>query len=135
MVQGQKEKVILRICFFAGLFSVIVGFIFALYSHSQSTLMDALYDASDLFFVALILFLTPLFHKPISEKHPFRYFQVETIFLAIGKVIYRHYQNIEYTAECTPKAETHGLGLACRRRRTPVNHRYIYNSSKGRRHN
>ena len=87
MLQEQKEKLILRISFFAGLFSVIVEFIFALYSYSQSTLTDAVYDASDLLFVALILFLTPLFHKPISEKHPFGYFQVETIFLIVKGVM------------------------------------------------
>lgn len=45
--------------------------------------MDAAYDASELIIIVLTLFLTPLFHKPISEKRPYGFFQVESIFLTI----------------------------------------------------
>lgn len=48
---------------------------------------DAVYDASELVFIALLLFLTPLFHKPVSEKHPYGYFQVESIFVIIKGVM------------------------------------------------
>lgn len=41
---------------------------------------------SELVFIALLLFLTPLFHKPMSEKHPYGYFQVESIFVIIKGV-------------------------------------------------
>ncbi len=57
--------------------------IFSVYSHSQSALMDGVYDSTELIFIALILFLTPLFHKPISEKRPYGFFQIESIFLLI----------------------------------------------------
>lgn len=82
----HREKQILMISFFAGLLFAVVEFIYSIYSHSQSVLMDAFYDGTELIFIALIIFLTPLFHKPISEKHPYGFFQIESIFIII-KVI------------------------------------------------
>ena len=79
----KTEKTILLISFTAGLLMAIAELIFAVYSHSQSSLMDAVYDGVELIFIALILFLTPLFHKPISEKRPYGFFQIESIFLLI----------------------------------------------------
>lgn len=79
----KKEKRILLLSFGAGLLFALAEFIFAIYSHSQSALMDAAYDASELVFIVLILFLTPLFHMPISEKRPYGYFQIESIFILI----------------------------------------------------
>lgn len=87
MKTEQREKQILRMSFFSGLIFAIVEFIFSIYSHSQSALTDAVYDASELVFIALLLFLTPLFHKPVSEKHPYGYFQVESIFVIIKGVM------------------------------------------------
>lgn len=79
----KKEKAILRLSFIAGLLFAVVELLYAILSHSQSVLMDAVYDATELIFIALILFLTPLFYKPVSEKHPYGFFQVESIFLII----------------------------------------------------
>lgn len=87
MITERKEKQILLLSFFSGLLFAIVEFIFSIYSHSQSALTDAVYDASELVFIALLLFLTPLFHKPVSEKHPYGYFQVESIFVIIKGVM------------------------------------------------
>lgn len=87
MITEKREKLILRMSFISGLLFAITEFIFAIYSHSQSALTDAVYDASELVFIALLLFLTPLFHKPISEKHPYGYFQIESIFVMIKSVM------------------------------------------------
>lgn len=87
MISEKKEKTILRLSFGAGLAFALAELIFAIYSHSQSALTDAVYDASELVFIALLLFLTPLFHKPVSEKHPYGYFQVESIFLLVKSVM------------------------------------------------
>ncbi len=81
--EEQKEKRILWLSFYAGLGFAVTEFIFAIFSGSQSALMDAVYDASELIFIVFILFLTPLFHKPINEKHPYGYFQIESIILII----------------------------------------------------
>ena len=83
MTAEKKEKNILMLSFVAGLIMAIGELIFAVFSHSQSSLMDGVYDSAELIFIALILFLTPLFHKPISEKRPYGFFQVESIFLII----------------------------------------------------
>lgn len=87
MISERKEKTILRLSFVAGLLFALAELIFAIYSHSQSALTDAVYDASELVFIALLLFLTPLFHKPVSEKHPYGYFQVESIFLIVKGIM------------------------------------------------
>lgn len=87
MITEKREKQILMMSFFSGLLFAIAEFIFSIYSHSQSALTDAVYDASELVFIALLLFLTPLFHKPVSEKHPYGYFQVESIFVIIKGVM------------------------------------------------
>lgn len=83
----RTEKQILRMSFFSGLAFAVAEFIFAIYSHSQSALTDAVYDASELAFIALLLFLTPLFYKPVSEDHPYGYFQIESIFVIIKGVM------------------------------------------------
>lgn len=79
----QKEKTILFISFFAGLLFAVIEFVFAIFTGSQSVLMDSLYDASELVFIVFILFLTPLFHQPISEKRPYGFYQVESIIIII----------------------------------------------------
>lgn len=81
------EKRILLLSLISGIGFVIVELIYAIYSHSQSTLMDALYDASELVFIILLLFLTPLFHRPISEKHPYGFFQLESFFILIKNIM------------------------------------------------
>ena len=81
------EKRILLLSLISGIGFVIVELIYAIYSHSQSTLTDALYDASELVFIVLLLFLTPLFHRPISEKHPYGFFQLESFFILIKNIM------------------------------------------------
>ena len=83
MISERKERNILLLSFFAGLIFAVVEIIFAIYLHSQSVLMDGVYDATELIFIALTLFLTPLFRKPISEKYPYGFYQVESIYIVI----------------------------------------------------
>lgn len=86
-LKEKRERRILLLSFTGGLIFAILEFIFAVYSHSQSSLMDAVYDAVELVFIALMIFITPLFYKPISEKHPYGYSQIETVFLIIKNVM------------------------------------------------
>lgn len=85
--EEQLEKRILLLSLFSGLFFVIAELVYAVYSHSQSTLTDALYDFSEMVFIVLLLFLTPLFHQPVSEKHPYGFFQLESFFLLIKNIM------------------------------------------------
>lgn len=107
MIAEKREKQILRLSFFSGLLFAAVEYIFSIYSHSQSALTDAVYDASELVFIALLLFLTPLFHKPVSEKHPYGYFQVESIFVIIKRC---------YDAVCNHGRICRGTGFCFVRR-------------------
>ena len=79
----HAEKTILWLSFLTGAAFAIVEFIFAIYSGSQSVLTDAVYDSAELVIIIFTLFLTPLFHKPISEKHPYGFLQLESVFVII----------------------------------------------------
>ncbi len=82
-----SERRVLLLSFLSGIGFVIIELFYSVYSHSQSTLMDALYDTSELVFIILLLFLTPLFHRPISEKHPYGFFQLESFFILIKNIM------------------------------------------------
>lgn len=72
------------------LFSLLVGIVLlcmeiamAIYTHSQAMLMDALYDTIDVIIVIVTLFLVNLYNKPISEKKPFGFLQLESFFILL----------------------------------------------------
>lgn len=79
----KTERTILKISFFMGLTFALVELFAAIWAHSNSMLMDAVYDATELIVIALTIFLMPLFHKPLTEKRPFGYSQVESVFITI----------------------------------------------------
>lgn len=81
--QQKLERKILWLSLSTGIFFVLFEFMIAVYTESQSVLMDAAYDASELLMIGLTLFLIPLFHKPVSEKHPFGYAQIESFLVII----------------------------------------------------
>lgn len=83
----RKEQRILMASLVMGLVFVLMEMGYALYSHSQSTLMDALYDASESFFIILTIFITPLFYEPISEKRPYGFYQVESFFVIAKSIM------------------------------------------------
>lgn len=77
----KTEKRILWLSFGAGVCFVIAEILMSINTHSQSVLMDAVYDGIELLVISLTLFLTPLFHRPVTEKMPFGYAQVESVFV------------------------------------------------------
>ena len=52
MIIEKRERQILLMSFISGLIFAVIEFIFSIYSHSQSALTDAVYDASELIFIA-----------------------------------------------------------------------------------
>lgn len=80
---AKRERQILLVSFIFSAVFAFSEFLFAIFSRSQSVLMDAAYDGSELIFVVLTLFLTPLFHKKVTEDRPYGYFQLESVFLVI----------------------------------------------------
>ena len=81
------EKRILLLSFLSGVGFVIVELIYAVYSHSQSTLMDALYDASELVFIILLLFFDPFISSPYFRKASIWLFQLESFFILIKNIM------------------------------------------------
>lgn len=63
-------------------FAILEVFV-ALFTHSQAVLMDAVCDMAETITAIVSLKLVPLLYKPISERRPFGYSQVETWFLVI----------------------------------------------------
>lgn len=79
----KTEKRILKISLISGIMFVIIEFLMAIYSKSQSVLMDSAFDASEIIVIAVSLILTSLLYKPITEKHPFGYAQCESLFIIV----------------------------------------------------
>ncbi len=82
-VAQRREKKVLLLSFWAGITFVGVEFLMTLYSGSQSVLTDTVFDAIEIVVIALTIFIVPLFYVPISEKHPFGYSQLESIFILL----------------------------------------------------
>ena len=82
-LEEKKEQVALKISLGAGILFVLVELLVAILSKSQAVLMDSVYDTSELVMILFSLKLVPLLYKPVSEKQPYGYSQVESLFIAI----------------------------------------------------
>ena len=82
-LEKKKEQVALKISLGAGILFVLVELLVAILSKSQAVLMDSVYDTSELVMILFSLKLVPLLYKPVSEKQPYGYSQVESLFIAI----------------------------------------------------
>lgn len=82
-INQKQEQKVLHISFWSGIVFVIAEFLMAIYSHSQSVLTDTVFDAIESVVIALTIFIIPLFYKPVSEKHPFGFSQLESIFILL----------------------------------------------------
>ena len=81
--EEKNEKLALNISLIAGLLFVLVEVIVAITTKSQAVLMDSVYDAAELVMVLLSIRMVPLLYKPVSERRPYGYSQVESLFIAI----------------------------------------------------
>ena len=79
----KTERTLLWFSFIVATLIAIAEIIIAIHTGSQAVVFDAMYDSSELIVVVFTLFLTPLFYKPISEKHPFGFGQIESFFILI----------------------------------------------------
>lgn len=82
----KNETKVIRWTVYAGFLFSLMEIIMALYLNSQAILMDSIYDTAEAVVLALIVFLIPLLYKPVSERKPFGYSQIES-FLILGKGI------------------------------------------------
>lgn len=82
-LEEKRERIALKISLGAGVLFVLAELLMAILSKSQAVLMDSIYDASELMMILFSLKLVPLLYKPVSEKQPYGYSQVESLFIAI----------------------------------------------------
>ena len=80
----KSEQKMMKLSVYAGLMFAVMEILMAFYANSQAVLMDSIYDLAEAVVLALVIFLIPLFYKPVSERKPFGYGQVESI-LILGK--------------------------------------------------
>lgn len=79
----KSENAAIRISLYGAIFFLVVESIMAIYTSSQSILMDAVYGAADMVMILISVKIVPLIYRPMSEKHPFGFSQVEAIFLTL----------------------------------------------------
>ncbi len=81
VAQIRLEQRALQISMLGGVIFVVLEFIVAFVTRSQAVLMDGAYDAAELVLIAISLKIVPLLYRPLTEKRPFGYGQVETLFV------------------------------------------------------
>lgn len=79
----KAEKRILNISMVGVVFFIIAESLMALITSSQSILMDAVYGAADLLMILISIKIIPILYKPMTEKSPFGFSQMESIFITI----------------------------------------------------
>ncbi len=83
----ELEKRILRFSFLGSCVLSGAEVLMAIILHSYSILMDAIFDSAELFMMGPFLVLVPLLYRPVSERHPYGYAQVESLFLIIKYMV------------------------------------------------
>ncbi len=79
----RSEMLILRISAIVGAVIGLAEIIMFAVSHSQSILIDGIYDFVEVVFLLVYLFFLPMVYRPYNQKMPYGYAQIETVFIII----------------------------------------------------
>ena len=79
----KTEKRILNLSLFGSIAFLLAEIFFAIYTGSKAVLMDCVYDIADLIMIGPFIVLVPLLYKPTTEKRPYGFSQVESLFVLI----------------------------------------------------
>lgn len=79
----KTEKRILNISFAGSLMFLLAEVFFAIYTGSKAVLMDCVYDIADLIMIGPFMVLVPLLYKPTTEKRPYGFSQLESLFVLV----------------------------------------------------
>ena len=82
-MKEKQEQIVMRISFWSGVLFALAELIMSIFSKSQSVLADTVYDSTELIVIGLTIYIIPLFYKPVTEKHPFGYAQLESIVILL----------------------------------------------------
>ncbi|MBQ8563570.1 MAG: cation transporter [Firmicutes bacterium] len=79
----QNEMLILKISAIVGAAIGLAEMVMCTMVHSQSILIDGIYDFVEVVFLLVYLFFLPMVYKPYNQKMPYGYAQIETVFIII----------------------------------------------------
>ena len=85
--QRKSEMAALRVSLTGNCIFVILELIMAVYTSSQTVLLDSIYDTVELAMIFISMSLVPLLYKPSNEKRPFGYLQVESLFVVLKGIV------------------------------------------------
>ena len=77
----KLEKKILNISFIGSLLFLIAEIIISIITKSHSVFTDVIFDCFDLLMIGPFLLLIPLLYKSETEKRPYGYSQIESLFI------------------------------------------------------
>lgn len=81
--QLKSENKILRISFVGSTLFLLSECFAAFFTHSQAVLMDCVYDLVDLAMLGPFMILVPKLYKPVTERWPYGFAQIESLFIII----------------------------------------------------
>ena len=79
----KSEKRILNISFAGSAVFLLAECVMAVITRSHAILTDCVYDIADVIMLGPILILVPLLYKPVTEKRPYGFSQVESLLIMI----------------------------------------------------
>lgn len=97
----KREKNVLNISFIGSIIFLLAEIIVAIVTGSNAIFMDCVFDIADLIMIGPFILLVPLLYKPETEKRPYGFSQVESLFiliksgLLIGVTLFLVYESIE----------------------------------------
>ncbi|MDO4175942.1 MAG: cation transporter [Bacillota bacterium] len=81
------EKRIMNVSFAGSVLFLLAEVFFAIWTGSKAVLMDCVYDLADLAMIGPFMLLVPLLYKKETEKRPYGFSQVESLFVLIKYTI------------------------------------------------
>lgn len=82
-LRQQDERRAIRVSTTLGVLVAIAEIIMYFITSSQAILIDSIYDGMDVVILVLYQILLPLLYEPVSEKIPYGYAQVESLFILV----------------------------------------------------
>ncbi|MGL4338148.1 MAG: cation diffusion facilitator family transporter [Turicibacter sp.] len=81
--KNLREQKVLKLLVIVSFAFVMLELVMSVFTKSQALLIDAVFDTSEFIMTWIAFKLLPLIHKPVSEKKPYGYLQVETLLVII----------------------------------------------------
>ncbi|MBQ9015089.1 MAG: cation transporter [Firmicutes bacterium] len=79
----KTEKRILNLSLCGSILFLLAEIFFAVFTGSKAVLMDCVYDIADMVMIGPFIVLVPLLYRPTTEKRPYGFSQVESLFVLI----------------------------------------------------